>query len=162
MKQLTLIRHAKSSWAEAGLNDFDRPLNQRGERDAPAMGQRLLQRASQVDCIVSSTAKRAITTARMMAQELPFDTRNIIKEPRIYEATTDTLLAVVQALDDRFANVLMFGHNPGLSQFGYYLSGQLQEMPTCAMLALQFDVDHWAHVQPHSGEVLFFDYPKNS
>jgi len=162
MKQLTLIRHAKSSWAEAGLSDFDRPLNKRGECDAPNMGQRLHKRAMPIDCIISSPAKRAISTAHIIAQTLHFNVANIIEEPRIYEATTGTLLTVVQALEDRFNNVLMFGHNPGVSQFGYYLSGQLQDLPTCAMFAMQFELEHWANMQPNSAEVLFFDYPKNN
>ncbi len=162
MKQLTLIRHAKSSWSHSGLSDFERPLNTRGERDAPQMGQRLSQRQLSINGIVSSPAKRAISTAHIIAQALGFGAKNILEEPRIYEAMLGTLVAVVQDLDDSREHVLLFGHNPGLTELSFYLSGQrLENLPTCGMFSMQFDLQHWADIQPSSGELVFFDYPKN-
>ncbi len=159
MKQLILIRHAKSTHNNTGLSDFDRPLHQQGEREAADMGKRLYQRAMPIDGIISSPAKRALSTAHIIAEETHFNTAHIIEEARIYEATFSTLFAIAQDFDERFAHLLMFGHNPGMSLFAYYLSGYTTEMPTCAMLAMQFEIECWADIQPSSGTVLFFDAP---
>ncbi len=138
-KQLILIRHAKSSWNQPNLSDFDRPLNERGERDAPVMGKRLLERGIRPNALVSSPAKRAFSTACVIAEALGFPPQQIRTEPRIYEATVGTLLAIIQALENRHQQVLLFGHNPSMSELSRYLSGEsLEELPTCGVFALQF------------------------
>lgn len=161
MKRLTLIRHAKSSWADPGMADFDRPLNERGQRDAPMMGQRLAQRQMQPDLLLSSPANRALTTARTIAAEIGYPVEHIATEPRIYEAEVSHLVDVVQQLDDRYRHVFLFGHNPGFTELSYYLSNhRVDNIPTCGVFCIDFDFDAWAEVAPGSGGLVFFDYPK--
>jgi len=112
MKQLTLIRHAKSSWSDPSLGDFDRPLNARGLEDAPRMGAYLKANGCPpVDQIVSSPALRARTTAKLIAEKLGMTNELIVLEPCIYEATLHRLFKLIGALDDAHPHVMLFGHN---------------------------------------------------
>ena len=163
MKTLYLMRHAKSSWSFDDLSDRERPLNDRGRDDAPAMGQALAKRQPALDLIVSSPAVRALSTAALVARELDYPSANIKVEADIYEADLDTLLAVVRALPDTASNVLLTGHNPTVTDLGNYLlptSGLTTEMPTAGVLCLRFHTDTWAEVGPGNAEFHFFDYPK--
>lgn len=162
MKRLTLIRHAKSSWKNADLPDFERPLNKRGERDAPMMGRRLAARQVQPDLIVSSPARRAISTAMTIAEEIGFPVDDIVTEQAIYEADVPDLLGVIRALDDAHDEVMLFGHNPGLADLSVYLTAEhLEKLPTCAVMSIDFNIDAWDDVAEGSGARAFFDYPKN-
>src|SRR5690554_5296197 len=112
-KELYIVRHAKSDWSFE-LKDFDRPLSARGFRDAPTMAARLLASSPGIGCLVSSPAKRAITTAQIFAEVLGIPIKDIISRASIYEAGVEALLDVVNTMDDSFAAVALFGHNPGL------------------------------------------------
>ncbi|MGF1548883.1 MAG: histidine phosphatase family protein [Thiotrichales bacterium] len=161
MRLLTLIRHAKSSWDNPLLRDFDRALNPRGQADAPLMGGVLRAAGVSVDRVISSPARRAITTAEIVATALGYPLNHIQREPRIYEATLDTLLEIVRALDPQAQSVALFGHNPGFSDLANHLSRQpIGELPTCAVVRLAFDVSAWHAIEPGSGKLLAFDYPK--
>lgn len=161
MKYLTLVRHAKSSWDKAGLDDFDRPLNQRGLKNAPEMGKRLTDAGYIVGCIVSSPALRAISTAEMIAKELNFDPQQIIEKAEIYEASLHTLVNIVLGIENNLSQVMLVGHNPGFTLLCNYLSNaNIDNLPTCSVAQLQFDVNVWGDIKEKSGKLIKFDYPK--
>lgn len=107
MKTLLLIRHAKSSWDDTSLPDKDRPLNTRGERDAPKIGERLAQRDVKPDLIVSSPARRALATAEIIARKLGYRLKNIAVDDRLYAVAADDLLDVIHKLDNENDNVML-------------------------------------------------------
>jgi phosphohistidine phosphatase len=158
---LTLVRHAKSSWNDPGLDDFMRPLNDRGRRDAPEMGRRLRQGGVQPALIVSSPAKRAIKTARIIAGELDIHEADIVENPGIYEATAAELLELVQGLPDITRDVMLVGHNPGLADLAlFFLRSGIDDIPTCGVVRLAFDAQHWRDISMQRASLLLFDYPK--
>lgn len=161
MKRLYVIRHAKSSWSDPALGDFERPLNKRGKRDAPFMGARLKEDGAKPDMIVSSPARRAVKTARAIAKALGFPAGKIVEEMAVYEASLYDLLAVVRKIPDTCGEVIMVGHNPGFSDLaGYLVSDSNVYMPTCAVLCVDLDVDSWARVTDGPGRTVSYDYPK--
>lgn len=162
VKTLFLVRHAKSSWGDASLPDTQRPLNERGQRDAPMMGERLARRGVQPELWLTSPAVRARTTAEILGRKLGRASAGITVDDRLYGATVDTLLDVVHALDDRLKVVMLFGHNPGLSELAHRLSAQITHLPTCAVTEFKFDVDSWARIG-HVGPVeAMLDTPKGA
>jgi phosphohistidine phosphatase len=161
MLQLTLIRHAKSSWGEPELSDFDRPLNGRGLDDAPMMGRVMKNNGLEFDRMVSSPAQRAITTARLIAAETGHPEGAIATRTEMYDASVDTLLDCVQSLDAREPRTALVGHNPGMTQLYNALTGEtLDNLPTCAVAVIEFDLDDWRAVHPGLGRVALFEYPK--
>jgi phosphohistidine phosphatase len=163
MKRLTLVRHAKSSWEDPELADFDRPLSKRGKQDAPLMGKRLAGRDLRPELIVSSPARRARKTAKLIARELDLREERLILEAKIYEAEPAVLLEVVRGLDDRLEHVLLVGHNPGLTELGNLLADcGIENIPTCGALCLDFDADDWKSLGPKFGTLVFYDYPKKT
>ena len=161
-KQLLLVRHAKSDWENIKLSDFDRPLNPRGEKNAPEMAKRLLKRGKIPQSIVSSPAVRALTTARYFANEFGHDKSGIVKVPEIYEALTSTLMSVINDLDNQFSFIALFGHNPGITELVRNLCNKdLYNIPTCGMVLIEFPFDEWNMVSAGTGEMVFYDYPKN-
>ena len=161
MYTLTLIRHAKSSWDDPSLDDFDRPLNPRGRRDAPLMGHLLHEQEVRFDLLVSSLARRALDTAREIARQVGYPTEAIRQEPAIYEASPGDLLAVVNALPAQARSVGLVGHNPGLTLLAQLLSREpVPELKTCAYVRLAFDVPDWSAVAPGEGRLLAFETPK--
>ncbi len=161
-KKLLLVRHAKSDWDNIKLSDFDRPLNSRGEKNAPEMAKRLLKKGLIPQQIVSSPAVRALTTARYFAKELGLEKSEIVKESDIYEALPSTLMEVVNNLDNNYSFTALFGHNPGMRSVVINLcNNDLYNLPTCGMVLIQFPFDDWAMVSAGTGEMVFYDYPKN-
>lgn len=161
-KQLLLIRHAKSDWNNAGLRDFDRPLNKRGNANAPEMAVRMLKQNIIPDLMVSSPALRAITTAKYFAKTWGIDSAKIQLEKTIYEANIKALLQVVNQLDNQANQVALFGHNPGLTDFANYLSNaNIFNMPTCSIVMIAFSIENWNEVSADTGSLVFFDYPKS-
>jgi phosphohistidine phosphatase len=161
MRTLTLIRHAKSSWKDNTLSDFDRPLNKRGEKTAPMMGRLLRELGVSFELIVSSPALRAITTARLIAGQLGYPEKALVEEASLYEATTDRLLQAVHQLPDKKHDVALVGHNPGLTDFCNYLCGAgIENLPTCSVARIRFDTDTWAAVYRDTGELIRYEYPR--
>lgn len=159
MKTVYFIRHAKSSWAEPGLRDIDRPLNDRGLRDAPFMAQLLKNKGVRPDRIVSSPAKRALSTARFFADAMGIS--EIQVEARIYEAYPEDILEVVQELPDADNTVLVFGHNPGF----HYLSAMfattpVEDLPTCGIFRVDAEVENWHDFDNKTGKLSELYYPK--
>lgn len=161
MHLLTLVRHAKSSWDDPEMSDFDRPLNARGERVAPEMAQRMAGVLESPLQLISSPALRAISTARIFARALGIPEKKIRLEPSIYDATTGTLLDIVQSLDESITHAVLFGHNPGFSDLAQLLSQAMpREMPTCSLVTLSINAAHWRDVAPDGARLLRFHYPK--
>lgn len=166
MKTLYVVRHAKSSWDEPDLSDFDRPLNNRGKRDAPRMGKRLKERDFTPECVISSPARRAHSTAKRICKTLEFDKNKIKTDRRLYHASEETMLSVVQGISNKYHSLMIFGHNPGLTDFvnglmdeesGFYTDN----VPTCGIVAFSFEVDSWEEVNWKKGKVILYDYPKS-
>ncbi|BCX04662.1 MAG: phosphohistidine phosphatase SixA [Candidatus Roseilinea sp.] len=160
MKKLILVRHAKSSWDDPSLPDHDRPLNDRGRRDAPKMGERLAKRGVTPDLILSSSAVRALTTAQIIAEKIGYDRKAIVVDRRIYGAQVSSLLYLIQELDDQYAQVMLFGHNPELTELAHRFSDEIEDMPTCAVVELTFDVKRWVDVVDSKPVEVRFDSPK--
>lgn len=162
MKQLLLCRHAKSSWKDGSLADRDRPLNKRGKRDAPEMGRRLSRRGLLPDLIVTSHAKRARRTAKLLIEALAVDAEKIQLEPSLYGAEISTVLHCIQRLDDQYPTVMLVGHNPEFTMVANLLANlEIFNVPTCGIVALRFAVQSWQDVRPGQGTLDFFDFPKN-
>jgi phosphohistidine phosphatase len=160
-KQLLLVRHGKSDWGNLDLKDFDRPLNKRGKENAPEMAERLIDKGFKIDLIVSSPAKRAKSTAKFFAEAYQID--QIQFEESIYEANTTALLKVVNGLNNGADLIVMFGHNPGFTDFANELcDADIYNIPTAGMVLISFRFDSWQMVSKGTGEFMFFDYPKNS
>jgi phosphohistidine phosphatase len=161
MKSLLLIRHAKSSWTSDVLNDFDRPLNERGKKEAPEMANRLIKKEITIDCFVSSPARRAKKTAKLFIAEFGKDENEIVFIPELYHAGTETFTKVISAFHDDFETVAIFSHNPGITEFANLLIDvELDNMPTCAIFAVKSSVDHWSEFADAKKELWFFNYPK--
>ncbi len=162
MKQLLLIRHAKSSWDLPGKADHDRTLNDRGHRDAPRMGQALRQRGVKPDAIISSTAVRAATTASIVAGELGFPASEIRQVRDLYLASPRTILTLVQQLDEQLETVLFFGHNPGMHAAVESITHDpsVHEFPTLAVARIELDVAFWGEVDSGSGLLLELLIPR--
>ena len=159
MKTLLLLRHAKSSWDDSSLRDFDRPLADRGKRDAPRMGRALKDRGPAPDLIVSSPAARAKATAEAAIKSGGF-AASLQLDQGIYDASTPELLRIVRRLPDESSCVLMVGHNPGFEELVYRLSGAHERMATAALAAIEFQVDRWDDVESGQGKLLWFLTPK--
>ncbi len=163
MLQLTLVRHAKSSWDDVGLSDHERPLSARGRRDAPRIFKRFAELGSGLDAIVSSDAVRALSTAKLLAAALSIDTDEIRVERRLYLASPTEIFELVRELDDRLARVALVGHNPGFTDAVNIAVTEthIDNLPTSALAVIAFDCAHWAHAAPEGGRLSYFDYPKN-
>ena len=161
MKRIYLIRHAKSSWKEMDLADFDRPLNKRGKRDAPIMGKRLNSLYGKPDLIMTSPAKRAMRTAVIFAKELGYPVEKIFKNELIYMAGVSELLGLIHLIDDSNDKVMLFGHNPDLTILANYLTrNHIDNIPTCGIFCMDFNIEFWKDVAQSQGQFVFFDYPK--
>ncbi|HVN35707.1 MAG TPA: histidine phosphatase family protein [Casimicrobiaceae bacterium] len=162
MKMLFLVRHAKSSRDDPTLPDKDRPLNERGMRDASRVGEQLAKRGAKPDLILSSPARRALTTAETVARKLDYRGKDIVVEDRLYAATPDGLLAVVHELDDKAKRVMLFGHNPELTELAHRLSGKITDMATCSVAEFAFDTKSWSHVGKQAPASATLHNPKES
>ena len=161
MKQLLLVRHAKSSWANIDQDDFNRPLNVRGHVDAPMMAKRLLARGLSIDLILSSTALRALTTAEYFAKANEILTANIIKHDFLYHAPPERFVKAILQIPDEINTVAIFAHNPGITDFVNQLtSTKIDDMPTCAVFAVSVETDSWKKWASAKKTYLFADWPK--
>ncbi len=161
MKTLTLVRHAKSSWNDSSLTDRERPLNDRGERDAPEMGKRIVDHGIRPSLIISSPAVRAWTTAKIIAQQIGYPIEFLHRESDLYLASLNDLLQTVVSQDNGFNNLMVVGHNPGISDFANYLSpGVTNSMPTAAVVSVEIEIDDWNLFEQPPTKLIAYDYPK--
>ena len=162
MKQLLIIRHAKSSWDNFLQKDFDRTLNERGMRDAPAMAKHIANKGIKIDAFVSSTAVRAFTTATFFAKAYQQKANDIIAVAELYHAREETFYKTIRDMDDQYDSIAIFSHNPGITSFVNTLSNtRIDNMPTCGIFAVQASINHWTDFKEANNQFLFFDYPKN-
>ena len=162
MKTLLLIRHAKSSWDNVILPDFERPLNERGKHDAPLMAKRIKEKKIEIDAFVSSPAKRAKKTAEIFMAEFNAKEKKLIFIPSLYEATSEKFYDAIENLKDKYDTVALFAHNPGITDFINSLEcTPVYDMPTSAVYAIKIKTKNWRDFRKANKEFLFFDYPKN-
>jgi phosphohistidine phosphatase len=162
MKQLILIRHAKAVSDSLYVHDFERILHGRGEQDAPIMGSKLADKNLLIDAMISSPAYRAKSTAELIATAIDFPLKNIQFQPLIYEASTRRLFQIACELNDDWKTVILIGHNPAFYDLASSLLGKpLIDFPTCAVCGLTFNIEKWADLQLNSGELAFFETPKD-
>lgn len=160
MKNLYLIRHAKSYWGDQSTPDFDRPLNKRGKLDAPFMGNILSDKKVKPDLIISSPAKRAKKTAISIADKINYKQDKILFIEELYEASYNTILRLIQKLDEKHNSVMIFGHNPGLTLLNNHVSNHyIDNIPTCGIVSLELNCT-WSELKNDQCTFFFFEYPK--
>ena len=156
MKTLFLIRHAKSDWTNPELKDIERYLNERGYSNANLMSEKFNHKP---DLIISSPAIRAISTALIFARNLNYNPNNLLIKQELYESSVKEYLSIINTIDNNFNTVLLFAHNPTISDVAQTLTQALpMEMPTCAIVGINFDTNDWKKAK--TGELCLFDYPK--
>ncbi len=162
MKTLIIVRHAKSSWANIGEKDFDRPLNERGKKDAPEMAEKLMQANIKIDAFVSSTAKRARKTAKAFIDVFGINKDEMILTDNLYNAPASEFYNSISHLNNVYGTVAIFAHNPGITNFVNTLCAnvKIDEMPTCGVFAVKIPITRWKDFKETEREFLFFKYPK--
>jgi len=162
MKTLYLVRHAKSSWEDSALADFDRPLNARGVSDAPRMGRRITEYKQAPELIYTSTALRALTTAKMIAAAIGYPEQSVVLDKKVYHADPDALLDIIKKMADDKECVMLLGHNPGLTQFANALLDQtIDNIPTCGVIRAELKITLWKGARWGCGKMISFDTPKS-
>lgn len=160
MKKIYLVRHAKSFWGDQSIPDFDRPLNKRGKKDAPFMGQVLNENKIIPDLIIASPAKRTKKTAMVIADKVGYPVKKILYNEELYEASYSTIIKVLKKLDEEYTSVMMFAHNPGLTLLNNHVSNQyIDNIPTCGIVGLELE-KKWSELDKNTCKFLFFEYPK--
>jgi phosphohistidine phosphatase len=159
MKSLLVLRHAKSSWENAELSDFERPLNKRGLEAAQLIGQEMFRLNLNIEIVLSSPAKRAKQTAILVKESCEIK-REIRFEDGIYEASVMKLLHIVSEIDDKISSVLLVGHNPGLEELIRVLTEKAQVMPTATLAKLDLEIESWAKITAKCGVLDFAITPR--
>lgn len=163
-RTLLIIRHAKSSWVNPLQSDFERPLNERGEHDAPMMGQRLKDKKLNANIIISSAAKRAKQTAKRIAQATGYDAENIQLVEKLYHCIPSVFEEVLYEVDDKVETLYIVAHNPGITDFVNELTPdfKIDTMPTCGIVGVTFEAEQWNEFGGAQKAVFLYDYPKKN
>lgn len=160
MKNLYLIRHAKSDWSDESKSDFERGLNKRGQRAIFTMADALKTRKVMPDLILSSSAKRAKLTAKGLAKELGY-TGNIKYNNTLYMAEVEEVLTLIQDIDDKYNTIFIVGHNPETTELSNRMTNAyIDNIPTLGIVAIQFSIESWKNLKLGEGKLTFFIYPK--
>lgn len=162
MKQLILVRHAKSSWADVSVDDFNRKLNDRGKQDAPEMAEWLHKKIKHIDLFLSSPAKRAKKTCKIFCEEFKANFENIRFIESLYLASYTEIGEAISEVNENFSTVALFGHNPGITDFANSLVSNcfIDNMPTCSIFAVKCEVKYWKEFIDAKKEFLFFKSPR--
>ena len=160
MKDLFVVRHAKSSWDDPNWKDYERPLNRRGKRDAPFMAAMMRVREYVADLIISSHAERAWKTAKQFRNMFILDSEYVWKDPRLYHSDPETILSVIQEIPDGFNRVYLFGHNPGITQLANQFGYNIDNVPTTGIVRFTCSFDHWVDISISNTSVSEIYYPK--
>ena len=164
MKHLLLLRHAKSSWKDSSLSDHDRPLNKRGKRTAPIMGQRLSRKLIQPQHIISSTAKRALDTASIVANAIKYDKERIETNRNLFHAWPEEMLEVASKCDNSITVLMLIGHNPGTTDLANQLLAlnHFDNVPTAGLVTIGININDWKALNQNNFEceLIDYDYPK--
>ena len=162
MKTIILVRHAKSSWDDFSLKDEERPLTDRGKKNAPEMAKRLLKKKIPIDAILSSPAKRARSTAEYFAKEYDIPKKKIILVPELYMPASEAFVKTIRNAPAKADSIALVSHNEGITQFANSLSeARVDNMPTCSVFAVKVDIDNWSQFEPGKTTFYFFEYPKS-
>jgi len=160
MKTLYLCRHAKSSWDDPGLADEERPLIPLGISKTMLVARFLKEKDIQPELMISSHAVRAYETARIIAKELGYPRLRIRVEPVVYEGSGENLLDLISGIDNRIESVMIFGHNPVITQTAnFFLHPRIEEIPTSAVVGIRFDTDNWERISMSAASKDFIIYP---
>lgn len=159
MKQLYIVRHGKSDWQQ-GVSDFDRPLNPRGKKNAPDMGKFLKANHTLPQFVLSSTANRAISTTHLVLHAMGIDFNLVKPIDNLYLADVPSILEEVAKVSDSVDSLYVFGHNPGLSDLVYYLSGEPAQLKTCCVAILDLQVDSWSQLSRETCVLSTYLSPK--
>ncbi|MEM1322192.1 MAG: histidine phosphatase family protein [Bacteroidota bacterium] len=161
MKTVFFVRHAKSSWSDQSLADIERPLNNRGLRDAPFMAALLKGKAVEADQLISSPANRAFTTATYFAEALGVQREDILVRNEIYEAWPEDIINIVQSAEEAWSTILIFGHNPTMTSIANIFSKEyIANVPTCGIVKVVAPVDNWSMFRRENAKMEQFYYPK--
>jgi len=161
MKLLTLIRHAKSDWADAELTDFMRPLNKRGKKNLKPMSESV-SKIHKPDLVLSSSAVRTRSTIAPLCKAVGYPAEKIQFEDKLYLATVGGFESVLCSIDDSYHSIYVCAHNPGITYFLNKLtSANVMNVPTLGIAQIKLDIDSWVDIFSASGELLFYDFPKN-
>ena len=161
MKTIYLLRHAKSSWENPNLDDFERPLNKRGHYDAPLMGNLMEKLNILPDLIISSPAIRAAMTARIVAEAINYPLKNIQYDENIYEADDSQILDVIYGVDNAIKKLMLVGHNPSFTYFSHFLANHdINNIPTCGLIGIEMEIKEWNKLKKKCGKLLLYEYPK--
>jgi len=160
MKNLYIIRHAKASWEHPELPDFDRPLIETGEQQARMMAAQLNEQKIKPDGILSSTAVRAIETAKIIAEDLAFPLKKIATNETIYSGSVEEIIELIKEFDPGWNTAFLFGHNPNLTWLAHYLCDQARmNIPTCGIIGISFDMKSWKKLVATEGKLISFIHP---
>lgn len=161
MKILYLVRHAKSSWKDDSISDAERPLNKRGERDAPFMAELLYRKGIQPDLLVSSPALRALSTAKIFANTFEYLEGRIQVEDSAYLAETEDIWRIVRNFDNGSDSAMLFGHNPGFTEFvNFFDNVYIDNVPTSGVVCIAFSSENWEFCSAEHAKVMWVEYPK--
>ncbi len=161
MKILYLVRHAKSSWKYSGLDDFERPLNKRGRKNAPFMGGVLKKRGVLPELVLSSPATRAAMTARIIAAEIGYPLEDIIYTESMYGTGERGMIAIIKQMDDEISKLMLVGHNPGMTSLANAMGNDpVSNIPTSGIYCVHLDIPSWEMIRDRCGKTEFFEYPK--
>ena len=160
MRTLLILRHAKSSWKDDSLPDHDRPLNKRGLKDAPRMGQLLRREDLLPDLILCSSAKRARVTAELVAEESGYEGELRLKDD-LYAFDAEAYLEALSELEDKYNCVMLVGHNPAMEELLEALTGGFERMPTAALALVELPIEHWSELENEpEGKLIHLWHPK--
>ena len=161
MKTLYLLRHAKSSWSDPSLKDFERPISERGLKDIQTMSGRFLANQRELQCIITSPAVRAKTTANLFAKAIGFPRSDIAANPELYFAGSAMFLKATSLVDEDYKSAMLVGHNPAITEFvNVMCNAGIDNVPTSGLVELRLPVDYWAEVVEGEAELVDFDFPK--
>lgn len=163
MKSVLFIRHAKSSWDDVSVSDFDRPLHERGKRDAPEMARHLVKRKVPLDSFISSPAKRARKTAEFFLKAYEVPENALILKAELYLPSDEVFYEVIEGVENQFHHLAIFSHNPGITHFVNLLTSEIKvdDIPTCGIFGIKANVSQWKDFRKVPKQFWFFDYPKN-
>lgn len=161
LKQLYIVRHAKSSWGNPQLSDTARPLNNRGERDVPRMAEFLSHKIERPQVFISSPAVRALKTATGFTEQFDFPKSGIIKSPNLYHASVGAWLDVIHQINEDNESAMLFGHNPGITDLvNRVTDSNIYNIPTCGVAGIKLNINSWSDVEEKKGLLEFYYYPK--
>ena len=159
MKNLIIVRHCKSSWADLSLSDFDRPLNKRGNIDGELMSSYLREKEKKIDKLISSTSKRTRLTSKYFIEKIHFNSISYLDE--LYHASYSEIIKIISKIENNFNNIMVIGHNPGLTELiNQNTSMNIYNLPTTGVVKVKFKGDKWERITENKGKIVYKKFPK--